>query len=67
MSMFFDEYYYDRAEAELEQAQRAQHPAAVKVHYTLAGYYLDRFYGELGSAEPQVLSAMSERANLPGG
>ena len=39
------EYYYRRAETELEQAQRATLPAAVKAHYTLAGHYLDRVYG----------------------
>jgi len=38
-------YLYQRAEEELEQAQKADHPAAVKAHYTLAGYYLDRVYG----------------------
>ncbi|HEX8300795.1 hypothetical protein [Sphingomonas sp.] len=45
MSTHFDSYYYHRAEAELDQAQRSEHPAAVRAHYTLAGYYLDRFYG----------------------
>lgn len=39
------EYLYLRAEQELEQAQRSAHPAAVKAHYLLAGYYLDRVYG----------------------
>lgn len=38
------QYYYRRAETELERAQRAVDPAAVKVHYLLAGYYLDRVY-----------------------
>jgi hypothetical protein len=41
-----DTYFYDRAEAELELAQSAEHPAAVRAHYLLAGHYLDRFYGE---------------------
>lgn len=40
-----DSYFYDRAEAELEAAQNADHPAAVRAHYLLAGHYLDRFYG----------------------
>jgi len=40
-----DSYFYDRAEAELEAAQNAEHPAAVRAHYLLAGHYLDRFYG----------------------
>lgn len=43
-----DTYFYDRAEAELELAQSAEHPAAVRAHYLLAGHYLDRFYGEPG-------------------
>jgi hypothetical protein len=38
-------YFYERAEAELKLAQRATDPAAVKAHYQLAGYYLDRVYG----------------------
>lgn len=38
-------YFYDRAEAELDMAQKATAVEAVKAHYTLAGYYLDRVYG----------------------
>lgn len=37
-------YYYRRAEAELEMAQTAQHPAAVKAHYLLANHYLDNLH-----------------------
>ena len=40
-----ENYLTQRAEAELELAQTATHPAAVKAHYLLAGYYLDRIYG----------------------
>lgn len=40
-----DDYYYRRAEVELERAQRADHPAAVRAHYILAGHYLDLTYG----------------------
>ncbi|MFL0415175.1 hypothetical protein [uncultured Sphingomonas sp.] len=43
-------YYYDRAEQELEMAQKASCPEAVKAHYTLAGFYLDRVHG--GPQEP---------------
>ena len=43
-------YHYRRAEQELERAQQADHPAAVKAHYVLAGFYLDRVYG---SGEPR--------------
>ncbi|HEU0066331.1 MAG TPA: hypothetical protein VFQ57_03725 [Sphingomonas sp.] len=38
-------YFYHRAEAELERAQNAEHPSAVRAHYLMAGYYLDRVYG----------------------
>lgn len=40
------EYYYQRAETELEMAQRTEVPEAVKAHYTLAGYYLDKVYND---------------------
>lgn len=39
-------YYLSRAEAELESAQRSEHPEVVKAHYLLAGIYLDLVYGE---------------------
>jgi hypothetical protein len=51
------DYLYRRAEQELEQAQRAAHPAAVKAHYVLAGYYLDQVYG--GSEQPTIDSGLS--------
>lgn len=35
------DYFQARAEAEIELAQRAEHPDAVRSHYLLAGYYLD--------------------------
>ncbi len=38
------EYFEQRAEAELSLAQAAAHPAAVRAHYLLAGFYLDRLY-----------------------
>lgn len=34
-------YYQQRAEAEIELAQAAEHERAVRSHYLLAGYYLD--------------------------
>ena len=37
-------YFQARADAELELAQQAAHPTAVKAHYTLAGMYLDRVH-----------------------
>jgi hypothetical protein len=45
-----DEYFYGRAETELELAQRATHPLAVRAHYIIANHYLDKCYG--GDAEP---------------
>ena len=38
-------YFYARAETELELAQRATHPEAVRAHYIIANHYLDRCYG----------------------
>ncbi|MGK6356262.1 hypothetical protein ACMGDH_13690 [Sphingomonas sp. DT-207] len=52
-----DNYFYDRAEAELEAAQNADHPAAVRAHYLLAGHYLDRFYGPPEDEEPAAEAA----------
>lgn len=40
-------YYVRRAEAELALAQSAAHPAAMRAHYHLAGYYLDKVYGRI--------------------
>ncbi len=36
------DYYYQRAEAELAMAEKSTTPEAVKVHYELAHHYLDR-------------------------
>lgn len=44
-------YFTARAEAELELAQRAEHPKAVEAHYLLAQSYLDRVYGNVSHAE----------------
>ncbi|WBH15452.1 hypothetical protein [Sphingomonas radiodurans] len=44
------EYFYKRAESELEMAQRTIVPEAVKAHYTLAGYYLDKVYTDQPAA-----------------
>lgn len=45
------DYYYRRAEMELEQAQRASSAEAVKAHYTLASHYLDRVYDDPASPD----------------
>lgn len=54
-----DDYYYDRAEAELRLAQMADHPAAVRAHYLLAGHYLDRFYGPAETGEAEAAAAIA--------
>jgi hypothetical protein len=38
-------YYLSRAEAELALAACAVHPAAMRAHYHLAGFYLDKAHG----------------------
>jgi hypothetical protein len=43
-------YLEERAEAELSMAQAAIHPAAVRAHYVLAGFYLDRLYSSEGAS-----------------
>lgn len=48
-------YFYDRAETELELAQRAVHPLAVRAHYIIANHYLDRCYsGAAVTAQDEV-------------
>jgi hypothetical protein len=38
------QYLEARAETEISLAQAAAHPAVVRAHYLLAGFYLDRLY-----------------------
>jgi len=40
------DYFCRRAEEELERAQAALDPAAVRIHYELANKYLNRAYRE---------------------
>jgi hypothetical protein len=47
-------YLLVRAEQELERARKADHPAAVRAHYHLAGYYLDRAHNERSSPAPRL-------------
>jgi len=56
------EYYYRRAESELEMAQRTENPEAVKAHYTLAGYYLDKVYNDDAAAIMASNDAMMNAA-----
>lgn len=46
MSRDDPDYLERRAEAQLELAQSATDPRAVRAHYELANSYLDRLYGE---------------------
>jgi hypothetical protein len=39
------DYYRGRAEAEIAAAHRAERPEAMRAHYILAGYYLNRVHG----------------------
>ncbi|WP_380876040.1 hypothetical protein ACFB49_07080 [Sphingomonas sp. DBB INV C78] len=59
MSAVSDDPYYleKRAEQEIELAQSATHPAAVRAHYLLAGHYLDKLYGEPEEAEQSATSS----------
>lgn len=44
-------YFTRRAEAELDQAQRATCPHAVRAHYQLAEAYLERLKPDLPNGE----------------
>ena len=55
-------YFYARAETELELAQRATHPEAVRAHYIIANHYLDRCYG---GGETVVADRDGEDAGTP--
>jgi hypothetical protein len=47
-------YYSRRAEAELDRAQHATHPAAARAHYVIANHYLDRVYGQAERRDVQA-------------
>ncbi len=48
-------YCQKRAEAELKMARAARNAEAGRVHYTLAGHYLDRAHGD-DASRPAVAS-----------
>ena len=58
-------YYMRRAEAELALATCAAHPAAMRAHYHLAGFYLDKAYGPLAEsrASPPFLAPLSNASS----
>lgn len=43
-------YYEQRAETEIELAQRSGNTKAVQAHYELASAYLDKIYGDAAPA-----------------
>ena len=46
------DYYLKRAEIELTAARAARHPAAMRAHYFLAGFYLDKAHGPVTAPAP---------------
>jgi hypothetical protein len=56
-------YFEERAEEELELAQQATHPKAVKAHYDLAGYYLDKVHGT--PDEEELQRNVADRSSEP--
>jgi hypothetical protein len=51
------DYFQQRAEAELELAQSAEHANAVRAHYVMAGHYLDLVHNDEAQA---ALAAQGE-------
>lgn len=45
------DYYCRRAEAEIASAQASTDERVVKLHYQMAGLYLDRIYCEAGDEQ----------------
>ena len=50
-------YLERRAEDELDRAQEARHPAAVKAHYDMLGAYLGRLFPEEKKARLYAMSS----------
>lgn len=48
------QYLERRAEDELDLAQHAEHPAAIRAHYELLGHYLNRLYPEEKPTSPHA-------------
>jgi hypothetical protein len=57
-----NDYFQQRAEAELELAQASSHAAAVRAHYQLAGYYLDLVHNPDGEEIGGAVLAQEGRA-----
>ena len=58
-------YFHDRAEAEIEAARRANHPTAIRAHYLLAGYYLDRAFNPDAADAGEPPCHEVTRTNIP--
>ncbi|MGZ8282286.1 MAG: hypothetical protein ACXWUN_04945 [Allosphingosinicella sp.] len=48
-------YYEQRAQTEIELAQRATHTNAAQAHYEMATAYLDRIHGAGPTSKPNAL------------
>lgn len=57
-------YFRQRAEEEIEAAQRAGHPDAARAHYLLAGYYLDLAHNP--STHPSRSAVSADGARMTG-
>ena len=51
------DYFQQRAEAEIELAQRAENSRVVQAHYQLAAAYLDRIHGDTPRSEGGLFSS----------
>ncbi|MDB5670428.1 MAG: hypothetical protein JWO25_1387 [Alphaproteobacteria bacterium] len=49
MEMLDQDYFYRRAEEEIDRARISTAERVVRFHYELAGLYLDRVYGAEGN------------------
>ena len=58
------DYFQQRAEAELQLAQAAEHANAVRAHYVMAGHYLDLVHNDEAQA---ALAQEGERGRTVSG
>jgi hypothetical protein len=58
-------YFLDRAEEEITQANEATQAEVARVHYHLAAYYLDRVYGDPPEPDQADAAAPSPLSTLP--
>ena len=60
MSQEEADYLEQRAETEIELAQRADHQRVVQAHYELASAYLDRLHGDSPKSAPGIFGTAEE-------